>query len=201
MAVAALPKGAYATDLAVSGGEVLVTDVERFTVYTVNGSTLSVGEFGDGAFRAHIQHYREERIRYARIGIIAMIVTVISALLPIIAVIRITPKEQRWTQSAPLIDFDSVTEPAPPVGGIHWLKRHSKTQWMAKWFEKAFYVLFGLLCLISVLIYLWSCEQPWPVEEGGLSGTDRLGLLLLLTRVFARARSPTSNHRRSRSGT
>ena len=181
VAVADLPGGAYATDLAALGKDMLVTDMERFAAYRVDTSSLAVSAFGDQAFQDRMQAYREQRAMYGRLGMASLAAIIVAAFFLIIVAIRVTPKDRRWSQIPPAIDIEGAAAAVPQTAGVHWLERSARNRWMMNWFEKGYYVLFGLLCLVSALIYLWSCEQPWPVEEGGLSGADRLGLLLLLT--------------------
>jgi hypothetical protein len=52
-------------------------------------------------------------------------------------------------------------------------------RWLTGGLEKAFYVLLGLLCLVSFLLYSWSCGRVSGSSEG-VSEADQLGLLLLL---------------------
>jgi hypothetical protein len=47
---------------------VLVTDLERFTVYRVQADSLEVGEFGDEPFRRAMGQIQERRAYYDRLG-------------------------------------------------------------------------------------------------------------------------------------
>jgi hypothetical protein len=104
---------------------------------------------------------------------------IVGAVLLIGAAIRLTPRERRWSQVPPALDLDAAEAVPAGLKGVHWLERKPSMRWMTHGFEKLFYVLFGLLCLVSYLLYAWSCGRVASLD-GGLSEADRLGLLLLL---------------------
>lgn len=178
-AIVDLPADAYATDVAVLGDDVLVTDMDRFSIYRVETSTMSVRTFGGESLADHLQVYREERAMYGRLAKASLAAVIVVAAFLILVVFRITPRERRWSQPPAAIDLEAAAKSVPETRGVHWLEKHPRTRWMGAWFERAYYLLFGLLCLVSTLIYAWSCNQPWGSGQGGLSGADMLGLLLL----------------------
>jgi hypothetical protein len=178
-AVADLPADAYATDIAMLGDDVLVTDMERFSIYRVEISTMSVSVFGDESLADRLHAYREQRAMYGQLAMASLAAVILVAVFLILVVIRVTPRERRWSQPPAAIDIEAVADSVPEIRGVHWLEKHPRTRWMGAWFERAYYLLFGLLCLVSILIYAWSCKQPWDSEQGSLSEADMLGLLLL----------------------
>jgi hypothetical protein len=177
--VVPLPQDAYPTDLAVAGSSFLVSDMEQFRVYRIDTASRVVEEFGDDAFIGRLGEARSQRAAYERLGMVSLAVTVIGAVLLIVAAIRLTPRGQRWSQVPPALDVAARTEYPSGARGIHWLERNTRTRWLTIGLEKVFYVLFGLLCLVSFLLYSWSCSRV-SLSPEGLSEVNRLGVLLLL---------------------
>lgn len=176
VAVVELPDHAYATDLAVLGDTVLVSDMDRFTVYGVDNTTLDVTAFGDVNFHERMQHFQAQRKIYGRLGILSLAAIILAAVLLIITAIRFTPKDRRWSQIPDPIDVDNAAEKVPDIKGIHWLEQNPKMRWMLNGFERIFYSLFALLCLCSALLFAWSCRPG----EGSFQVSAQLGLGLLL---------------------
>lgn len=176
-----LPEGAYPTDIAALGDAVLGSDLDRFVLYRVNSHTLELSEFGDRAFRHRMSGYRAQRMMYGRLGTFALAATIVSAILLILVVIKVTPRERRWSQVPVALDPESAPESVPETRGVHWLELNPKMRWLTSWLERVFYILFGLLFLVSSLLYAWSCQQPWDTPGEGLSAADQFGLVLLLT--------------------
>ena len=177
--VVPLPRGAYPTDLAAAGSGFLVSDMEQFRVYRIDTASRVVEEFGDNAFKGRLNEARSRRTAYERLGTVSLAVTVIGAVLLIVAAIRLTPRGQRWSQVPPALDLAARAEYPGGARGIHWLERNTRMRWLTGGLEKAFYVLLGLLCLVSFLLYSWSCGRVSGSSEG-VSEADQLGLLLLL---------------------
>jgi len=178
--VITMPDGAYPTDLAIIGGNVVVTDMDRFRVYRVDTRGGAVSEFGDAVFSDRLSAHSARRASLERLATLSLVVVIIGALVLVAAAIRMTPPDKRWSSTAPALDVQGAAPLDRPLKGIHWLERNPKSRWLAHGFEKLYYVLFGLLCLCAYLLCAWSCGQPLRFEEDGLSTTDRLGLLLLL---------------------
>jgi hypothetical protein len=179
VSVVSLPPGAYPTDVAALGPDLLVSDMERFRLYRVSAATGAVEDFGDGAFRGRLESAQARRASLQRLGTVSLALVIAGAVLLIGAAIRLTPRERRWSQVPPALDLDAADAVPAGLKGVHWLERNPGMRWMTSGFEKLFYVLFGLLCLASYLLYAWSCGRVAALD-GGLSEADRLGLLLLL---------------------
>jgi hypothetical protein len=95
-----LPAGAYPTDLAANGASVLVTDMDRTEVYRVAGGALRAEPFGDASFRAQLTDIRRQRAVLEMASFAALIGVVVCGALAILAAIRATPGEKRWTRPA-----------------------------------------------------------------------------------------------------
>ena len=177
-----LPAGAYATDIVTLGDAVLVTDLERFTVYLVQADTLEVGEFGDEPFRQAMGQIQERRAYFDRLGSWSLAAMILFAALMILAAIRATPKERRWTPAPSFIDFTNAPEQVPEIKGIHWLERNPKTERSLKWLEHLGFIGFVLMIAGAFALYVWVRIQagPDPGEEQ-LAKLDELGIILLLS--------------------
>ena len=179
-----LPENAYATDLAVSENSVLVTDLERFTVYAVDGATRNVQEFGDAAFSRHLAGLQAQRDKFNRLGALALFIIVLAAAMMIFVVIRTTPREQRWSKTAQQVNLESAPRETPAVKGIHWLERNPKLNWMLKWYDRVFYLAF--LALVVCALVMWF----WALPSSGIQPSSDLGLGLLMMCLLVAAFSP-----------
>jgi hypothetical protein len=121
-----LPDSIFATDIVASGDDILVTDLEQFTVYRVNTSSHEVSIFGDERFAAAMSLLRQKNERYQRISQLAMAGVVIFGVLMVLAAIIATPGDKRWTPVPGVIDLDAAAQSVPRVRGIYWLKRNEK---------------------------------------------------------------------------
>ena len=176
-----LPGGAYATDIVTLGDAVLVTDLERFIVYLVQADTLEVGEFGDEPFRQAMGQIQERRAYFDRLGDGSLAAMILFAVLMILAAIRATPKERRWTPTPSLIDFSNAPEQVPAIKGIHWLERNPKTERSLKWLGHLGYILFVLMIAGAFVLYVWARTQAGPDPSQELtSKLNDLGISLLL---------------------
>lgn len=174
VAVVNLPVGAYATDLVVNEGNVLVTDLERFTVYSVDGATRSVSEFGDAAFREHMADLQSQRAMYGRLNVLALVIIIVGAIGMIFAVVRVTPREQRWSKRETMPDLESAPLETPAVKGIHWLERNPKLGWMLKWYDRVFYLAFIALVACCLAMYFWA------MPASGLENSRELAIGMVL---------------------
>lgn len=174
VAVVKLPAGAYATDLVVNEGNVLVTDLERFTVYSVDGTTRSVSEFGDAAFREHMAGLKSQREMYGRLNLLTLVVIIVSAIGMIFAVVRVTPKERRWSKRESLPDLENAPLETPAVKGIHWLERNPKLSWMLKWYDRVYYLALCALVGCFLAMYFWA------IPASGIENSGKLGLVMVL---------------------
>jgi sugar lactone lactonase YvrE len=180
-----LPDGAYATDIVALGDTVLVTDLERFTVYQVQSNSLEVGEFGDEHFRRRLAQIHEHRNYYNRLGDWSLAAIILFAALMILSAIWATPRERRWTRPAALFDPTQASGQVPRTSGIHWLERDPKIDRSLKWLEQLGFILFIALVAGALVLYLWVRVQagPDPGEELG-SKFRELGIILLLIGVL-----------------
>lgn len=178
-AVIALPDRAYPTDLAAMGDDVLVTDMDQFRVYRVDTETRQSDIFGDETFQALMSHNRDQRYLYENLSTLALWLTIAATILMVITLVRVTPREKRWTQ--PLaIDMEQVAESVPGVTGIHWLQPARKLVWLGSSLVKIYYGLFVLLCGIAGALYALSCAPSSLPEDIAFSANLKLAVSLLL---------------------
>jgi len=185
-AIVDLPRGAYATDIVALEESVLVTDLERFTVYQVQIGTLEVGEFGDQEFRRRLAQIQDQRQYYDRLGHWSLAALVLFAALMILAAILATPAKRRWTQSPVLFDPANAAGEVPPVSGIHWLEREPKVDRSLKLLEHLGFALFILMTAGALGLYLWVRIQAGSNPGAELvSKLDQLGIILLFGGLVA----------------
>lgn len=184
-ALVSLPRGAYATDIVISGDLVLVTDLEQYTVYRVDSKTLAVGEFGDTQFRQRMEQVRQQRGNYDRLGYVALAAVILFAILMILAAVMATPKEKRWTRPPEMVDLSAAASEVPRISGIHWLERDPKVDRSLKWLGVLGYLLPIALVSGSLVLYAWvrvqAGEMPAEAVESKL---DELLMILLLSGVL-----------------
>ena len=148
-----LPEGAYPTDLAAIDDAVLVTDMDRFTVYRVDRVTLEVQEYGGPELRRELHHLRQQSEHYHRLASWSMGGIVAAALLMIAALVLATPRERRWTRSRALPDFANAPDEVPPLRGTHWLQRSRTMERSIAWFEYVFYGALAALVIVCLALY------------------------------------------------
>ena len=198
-ALIGLPEGAYATDIVSLGDSLLVTDLERYTVYRVMADTLEVSEFGSPAFREQMSRIRESRDAYNRLGQWSLAAIIGFAALMIAAAVRATPKSKRWTQPPVLIDPANAPLETPRTSGIHWLERDPKIDRSLKLTEHLGFAALILMAVSGLALYAFMRIQAGPdagadvgskIDELGLillAGIAILALILPLTRFATRA--------------
>jgi len=177
-ALVGLPEGSYATDIVVSGEQLLVTDMDRYKVYRVDSQTLAVSEFGDGMFHQRMEQIKRQRSLYERLGLVALAGVVLFAVLMILAAIKATPKEKRWTQPPAMFDLSTAAGQVPRVSGIHWLERDPKLDRSLRWLEIAGYVLPLVMLAGGLVLYAWVRIQAGPGP--GEDVESKLGALLMI---------------------
>jgi hypothetical protein len=163
-----LPEGAYATDLAVAGGDVLVTDMENFTVYRVGSESLEVSSFGDRAFRDALAEIASERRRYARIELLALVAMILSAVIMIVAAVRATPREKRWSQAPVALNIESAADHTPPLRGIHWLERNPRADRALKILRRSAYLIALVLMAAGIAFFSLTCVRTGVFQEGAI---------------------------------
>ncbi len=180
-AIVGLPDGAYATDVVALDDAVLVTDVERFTVYRVEIGTLAVGEFGDVTFRRHLAEIRKQRNFYDRLGTLFLAALILFGALMILTAVWATLKDKRWTKPPAPFDLASAPGQVPRTSGIHWLERDPKFDRSLKRAEQLGSVLFVAVITGALVLYLWIRAQagPDPGEEVETKLNELGGILLL----------------------
>ena len=165
-AVIGLPQGAYPTDIAALGQDMLVTDLERFTVYRVDSRTLAVSAFGDEGFRKRLDQGRKSRTYYEYLGTGSLFAVVLFAALMLLAAIRATPREERWTEPPGSFDVENAAEQVPQTGGIHWLERDPRMDRRLKWFETLAFIPLVMWIVLGVVLYGWVTLQTGPDPAG-----------------------------------
>jgi hypothetical protein len=179
-ALVGLPEGAYATDVAALGKQLLVTDLERYVIYQVDYETLIASEFGDQAFRRNMVEIRQSRDTFDRIGAWSLVSLCISAVLMILFAIQATPKEKRWTTPPDVFDPEQSSGEIPQVGRVHWLERNPKADHIFKWATRIFYVSLVSLVVSVLVFYAWlRSEVGQTMLPEQLSKTNELGIALL----------------------
>ena len=175
------PAGAYPTDLAASGDTVLVTDMDRMEVYRVAADSLSIEPFGAAPFRARLADLRKQRALLERASMAALIAVVAFGVLAILAAMRATPGEKRWTRPQAPFDWEAAPESAPHTSGIHWLKRNPATEQSLKWAEKVSYFLLPLPAVLGLAVFFAFYAQVGPDAPADVESKLReVGMALLL---------------------
>lgn len=167
-AVVDLPEGAYATDVAAAGSAALVTDMERFTVYRVEAGSLEVSEFGDAVFRGALAGLAAKRRHYERIESLALAAMILSAIIMIVAAVRATPREKRWTQSPVALDIESAADRTPPLKGIHWLERNPRADRALKILRRSAYVIALILVATGIGFFSITCVRTGVFQQGAI---------------------------------
>ncbi len=162
-----LPSGVFATDIAATGGDILVTDLEQFTVYRVDTRSHEVSIFGDDRFKAAMSRLKLEHERYRRISQLATVAVIVFAVLMVLAAIIATPKNRRWTQVPGVIDWGAAPQVVPNVKGIHWLHRNPKIDRSLKRLEILGFSIIIVMLAGGLALYGWVRQQAGinPGEE------------------------------------
>ena len=170
-----LPGSVFATDIAATGDDILVTDLEQFTVYRVDTGSHEVSIFGDNRFKDAMSQLQQAHERYGRISQLAMVAVIIFGVLMVLAAIIATPKNKCWTPVPGVIDMDAALQSVPGVKGIYWLKRNPKIDRSLKWLE-----ILGFAFIIATLaggfaLYGWARIQAG--ENPGDELQEKLNVL------------------------
>jgi len=180
-----LPAGAYATDVAVAGNQVLVTDLEQFVVHRVDPGALTVNQFGDDVFRQRMQDNQQSRLEYDRLSTWALVSLGTAAALMIVFAVLATPKGKRLTRPPPAFDPENVSGEVPETRRVHWLERNPKIERNMKWGERVFHVsLIGLMLSIFVVYALLNIHTGQEPDSAAAAKADELGIILLLGGVM-----------------
>ena len=176
-----LPQGAYPTDLAVVGEQLLVTDLERFVIYRVDPETLSASPFGSEAFQQQMHSLLESRKEYDQMGTWALMMLLVSAVLMVLFAIQATPKGKRFPLQKALFDPQNVTGEVPEIRRVHWLERDPKAEKIFKWGERVFNAALVVLSVTLLVFYAWfNFRAGQELDAEQLSKTNELGIILLL---------------------
>lgn len=185
-ALVVLPEGAFTTDIAVNGDQVLVTDLEQFVIYQVDSKSMKAGGFGDSVFRQNMAQIQESRSAYDRLGAWSLASLSISAVLMILFAIQATPKEKRWTAPPDVFDPEKTSGEIPQTRRVHWLERNPRTEMVFKWAERVFYTALVLLVVSILIFYAWlQSEAAQAMLPGKLTKLNELGIALLLAGLLA----------------
>lgn len=180
-----LPEGAYATDVATLGDQVLVTDLERYVVYRVDSGTLAVSTFGNEAFIQAMEDIHQSRLEYDSLGRWTMVSISVSAVLMLLFAILATPKGKRLTRPPPAFSPESVAGEVPETRRVHWLERNPRVERNVKWGEMAFHIsLIGLVLGILVVYALLNAQVELDPGSAEAVKANELGIILLLGGVM-----------------
>ena len=137
--------------------------------------------------RARLADLREQRALLERVSLAALIGVVLFGILAILAAIRATPREKRWTPPQTPFDWDAAPESTPRTPGIHWLERNPATERSLKWAERFSYVLLPLPAVFGLAVFFAFYAQIGPETPADIESKLReVGLALLLaTALFA----------------
>jgi hypothetical protein len=178
-----LPADGYPTDIANLGLDMLVSDLETFSVYQINTRTFEVGGFGDASFAALMSELKERKAYYKRLSALALVGVIVFGILMVVMALQATPRDKRWTPLVRAIDFEKMGQTSPPSAGIHWLERNSRVDRALKWAAFSIPIYLGGL-LIALLVALgWALGQDG--TEPGSEMQEMIWQLGLLTLVFA----------------
>jgi len=150
-----LPGSIFATDIAATGDDILVTDLEQFTVYRVDTGSHEVSIFGEDGFRDAMSRLKQEHERYGRISQLAMVAVIVFGVLMVLAAIIATPGNRRWTPVPGVIDMGAAPQSVPGVRGIYWLKRNPKVDRSIKWLEILGFSLIVMTLAGGLALYGW----------------------------------------------
>jgi hypothetical protein len=183
-----LPGSVFATDIAATGADILVTDLEQFAVYRVDTGSYEVGIFGDDRFRDAMSRIKQEHERYRRISELAMVAVIAFGVLMVLAAVIATPKDRRWTPVPGVIDMEAAPQAVPNVRGIYWLNRNPKIDRSLKWLE-----LLGSSLIIVTLVG-GTALYGWVRMQAGVNPGEELqeklnvlGLMFLLSGLLMAA--------------
>ncbi len=181
----------FATDVATAGADILVTDLDQFTVYRINSSTYEVSIFGGAQFIAVMDGLKGRKQHYLWMSGLAMAAVLVFAALMIAAAIIATPRSKRWTEQPGLIDFEAAPAQTPKLSGIHWLKRTSSTERLIKWLEVTVFTTVIVMIAAELALYGWMLMQAGPNPgDDAQAKLNSLGLLLLTIGILSLAAIP-----------
>lgn len=132
----------------------LVTDMERYAVYRVDGGTRAVTLFGDDRVLDHLEHLRLQRKRLERLSGWSLAAVIVCGVLMLGAAVFATPRDKRWTRVPPPFDLDKAPDEVPRVSGIHWLQINPAFERSLWWAERLGYLLFTLPALSVLVLYV-----------------------------------------------
>jgi hypothetical protein len=186
-----LPGSIFPTDVAATGEDILVTDLEMFTVYRVNTGSHEVSVFGDDRFRDAMARLRKEHDRYGLISQLAMGAVLAFGVLMVLAAVVSTPKNKRWTSVPGAIDVGAAPLAVPRLQGLYWLKRNSKVDRSLKWLRIMGSAFFIVMLAGGVALFVWvrmvTGEDPGKVSQ---ELVEKLGNIFLLSGLLLAAMVP-----------
>ena len=186
-----LPGSVFATDIAATGGDVLVTDLEQFTVYQVDTGSHEVSIFGDDRFRDAMSRLKQEYERYGRISQLAVVAVIVFGVLMVLAAIIATPKNKRWTPVPGALDMEAAPRAVPDVRGVYWLNRNPKIDRSLRGLEILGFSLIILIFTGGVALYGWVRMQAGENPGGELQEKlNVLGYVFMLSGLLMAALVP-----------
>lgn len=148
----ALPADAYPTDIAAFGADMLVTDMDRFTVYRVDMRTRQVGEFGDAAFRDDLRRAASRKAEYRAWSNFALYGMFGLGAAMVLAAIVATPKGKRFTAPAVAKPLAASTAAPPTPGTLRWLARDARAERMLRWAQPV--TVLHVLLVLGALVWV-----------------------------------------------
>ncbi len=186
-----LPSGVFATDIAATGGDILVTDLEQFTVYRVDTRSHEVSIFGDDRFKDAMSRLKQEHEHHGRISRVALIAVIVFAVLMVLTAIIATPKNRRWTPVPGVIDMGVAARAVPSVKGIYWLQRNPKIDQSLKRLEILGFSIIIVMLAGGLALYGWVRMQMGVNPNEELQEKfNVLGYVLLLSSLLIAALVP-----------
>jgi len=175
-----LPGSIFATDIATSGDDLLVTDLETHTVYRVDTKTHETTVFGDEQFIQAMGGLKQRAQYFTRMSTMAMAGVVVFAVLMLIAAIKATPRDKRWTPLPGRLDLSSNQGPLPPVKGVYWLKREKKIQRFLNFTHKMGYLGVIVVFLGLALMFIWVQTQTAAISDEQLASFSSILIVVAL---------------------
>jgi hypothetical protein len=112
----------------------------------------------------------EERRIYRTLSQLSLAAVIAFAILMVLAAVKATPREQRWTHQPELFDAGDIKPAEVSKSGIHWLQRRKSVDRMINLSQVLFMIAGGVLALSFMLLVIWLGTLPDSDREahGGL---------------------------------
>lgn len=162
------------TDLTIANGWLLASDIEGFSLYTLDPVSGDHAAWGDTEINSWLQQQKQQRDTYAGWTTGGMALMILCAPLMLVAGYLGTAKNRRnqaFNLQGPALLEPSPAE-VPPLSSVYWLKREPKMDRLFRFLVPALLVLiFATLALLGAGLYLFS----------GRLEADRMDDMVMLT--------------------